>query len=101
MPLSLKKYKILGTSNTTDLINLNTTVTSLGTTKQIWKLIPLDLRQNRVNYVPTCSNTQTAKTIIKLAPINALSGDTTSTENGIPRNTRSFVKTEDNQFIQL
>ena len=39
--------------------------------------------------------------IIKQIPTNASSGDTSSTENGISRNTKSFLKTEDSQFIHL
>jgi len=39
--------------------------------------------------------------IIKQIPTNASFGDTSSIENDIPRNTKSFVKTEDSQFIHL
>jgi len=83
------------------LTNLSTIITSLGIVKQIQKLILPDLKQNRVNYALTCSNTQIIKRIIKLAPINTLSGDITSIENSIPRNIKSFMKTEDNPFVQL
>ena len=84
-----------------NLKNLNTTSTLLNTTKQIQKLTSLDLRQNRVNHALTCSNVQIVKAIIKPIPINTLSNNTNSTKNSIPRNIRSFVKTEDNQLVQL
>ena len=81
------------------LTNLSTIVTLLDVAKQIQKLILLYLKQNKKSYALTCSNAWIVKGIIKLTLINALSGDTASIENGILRNIKSFVKTEDNQFV--
>jgi len=47
---------------------------SYGVAKQISKSTHPDLKQNIGNYVLTCLNALTAKAIIKLTPICALSG---------------------------
>jgi len=65
------------------------------------RLIPLNWRQSRANHVLISLGIQTAKVIIKLTQIYAYFGNTASIRNSIPRNTKSFIKTEDNQFVQL
>ena len=82
------------------LTNLSTTITLLDIVKQIQKLTLLDSKKNRVNHVLIHLNAQTIKETIKLTPINAPFGNTASTENGIPKNIKKFMKTEYNQFIQ-
>ena len=54
-----------------------------------------------MNYAPTCSNTQTAKAIIKLTQTNVYFGNTDLTGNGIPKNMQKFVKARNNQFVHL
>jgi len=96
MLLFLTEYKVLGASNAMALTNLSTIITSLDVAKWIWKLTLLDLKINRENYILTHSNVWIVKKIIKPTPINALSSDTVLIENGIPRNIKSFMKTENN-----
>ena len=81
--------------------NLNTTITLYNVVKQMIRLIPLDWKLNRGNYVLTPSNALTAKAIIIPIQTYVHSGSITLIENDTPRNTRSFMKVEDNQFIQL
>jgi len=50
-----------------------------------------------VNHVPILSNTPTVGETTKPIRINAYSGGTTSTENGISRNTPKSVTTDSNQ----
>ena len=56
---SLAEYKIPSILSATNLISLNIIVTSLGIAKQTQKLILLDSRQNKENYISTHSNAWT------------------------------------------
>ena len=50
---------------------------------------------------PIPPSIQTVKGIIKQIQTYALSDSIVSIENGISRSIRSFMKTQDNQFVQL
>ena len=83
------------------LTNPNTTVTLCGIVKWMKRLILLGWKQNKVNHVLISLDTLTVKVIIKPTQIYAHSRSTTLIENSIPRNTRNFMKTKDNQFVQV
>ena len=82
-------------------INLNITSTLLSIIKQIPKLILLGSKLNRANYTPTLSSVQIVKVIIRWTLTCIPSRNIGSIVNGMQRSIKSFVKTEDNQFIYL
>jgi len=59
------------------------------------------LKQSRKNCAPTLLSVQIAKMIIKQTLTSVLSSDISLTGNSTQRNIKSFVKTEDSQFIYL
>ena len=65
------------------------------------KLTLLGSKLSRKNYVPTPSSVQIAKVIIRQTITSVSSEDIGLTRNSTQRNTKSFVKIEDSQFIHL
>jgi len=59
------------------------------------------LKLNRRNYAYIASNTLTTRAIIKWTSTPIHSGNIVLTRSGMPRNIKSFVKTETNQSAQL
>ena len=73
----------------------NITINLLSAVRLTLRLTLLDSKQNKMNYACICSNTQTAKIIIKLTQIYAHFGNINSTRSGTSRNTKNFVTVED------
>jgi len=72
-----------------------------GAAKQTLRVIYQSLRQNRTNHALTLLNTWIARVIIKLIWIYVPSGNIVLIRDGIPRNTKNFKKSENNQLAQL
>ena len=94
-------FKNLDISNAIVLIRPNIIVSLDGIAKQISRQIPLILKLNRANLIPTHSNALTAKVITKLIPILAYFSTIDLTRNSIPRNIKNFTIAGTNQLAQL
>jgi len=92
------KPKAQDMSSTTNLIRLSIIDILSDVTKWISRLTYLDLKLNRVNYIPILLNTWTTKMTIRLILTPTLSKDTTSIKNGILRNTKNSETLETSQF---
>ena len=88
-------------SNVVVPTNLYITNNLPGVVKLTRRLIPLNLRQRRENYVSIPSSVPTAKVIIKPIQMNVPSGSTDLIKNGIWKNTLKFTKVTNNQFVHL
>jgi len=88
-------------SNVMVLTKIFTTVNSHGIVKLTRKLISLDLRSNKRNYVLIYSSIPIAKRITRLTLAIVPSGDTGSTRSDTLKNMQKFEKIGKNQFVQL
>jgi len=87
------EFKVWNMSNTIVLTRWSITNTSYGAANWTSRLIYLDLKQNKGNYIPIISNTVIVRTTIKLTPTYILSGNISSIENGTQRNIKKSVIT--------
>ena len=101
MQCSHAESKRLNMSSAMVLTNLNTIDTLSGTAKQTKKQILLNLKLRKANHTCTLLSAQTATAIIRQTQICVSSRSTDSIMNGITRNNKNFVKTEEPQFAQL
>ena len=88
-------------SNIMALTRLRTTINLGGVAKQMRRLIPLTLRQKKVNYVHTCLSALTIMEIIKQTPIYIRSGGIDSIISGTSRSIMRSMKTGQPLFAQL
>ena len=85
------------TSNVTVYTKRNIIDILLGAVRQTLRQTHQDSRPNKVNLAYIASSTLIIRVIIKLTLLIVSSGNITSINNNIPRNTKSFVKIEANQ----
>ena len=88
------RIKDLNVSNAMVHTRANTTDTLCGAANWTSKLTHLDLKWSKRNYVPIFSNVLIVRVILKPTLTCALSGNTSSIENGIQRNIKKSDLTE-------